>query len=307
MMINVRFARMIILGLICTFICCLTGCSADSDTLRTGRAAAVTGSKTGDSQIACRAAGTAGDSPECRAAMNGRNFNRNRDPEPASKPAAAPLTLGQLIRKYPNAIKTNGPRTKEIALTFDDVPDPRFTPQILNVLRRYRVKATFFIVGRRAAKHPALVRRIVSEGHSIGNHSYNHPQFTKLSLRQFRSQIMRAENIINKIAGFRPRLIRPPYGEITEQQLKWAEAQGYKLVNWNVDSLDWKGLSSQQVKHNILSRAGKGSIILQHGGGGVGSNLKGTIEALPDVIESLRRKGYTFVTVPEMLNVPEQK
>ncbi|SEN35394.1 polysaccharide deacetylase family sporulation protein PdaB [Paenibacillus sophorae] len=306
-MIDARFARMIILGLICTFICCLAGCSADSDTHRTGTSAAAPGSETGGSQIAGRAAGTAGESLECPIGKNGSNLTRSADREPASQPAAAPLTLGQLIRKYPNAIKTNGPRIKEIALTFDDVPDPRFTPQILDVLRRYRVKATFFIVGRRAAKHPALVKRIVREGHSIGNHSYNHPQFTKLSLRQFRSQIKRAENIINKIAGFRPRLIRPPYGEITEQQLKWAEAQGYKLVNWNVDSLDWKGLSRQQVKRNILSHAGKGSIILQHGGGGTGSNLKGTIEALPDVIETLRRKGYTFVTIPEMLNVPEQK
>ncbi|WP_233277810.1 polysaccharide deacetylase family protein [Paenibacillus durus] len=304
MMINARFARMIILGLICAFISCLAGCSPDSDT-RT--AAAASESETGGSQIACRASGTAGNSLECPAEANGRNFDRNRDREPASRPASAPLTLGQLIRKYPNAIKTNGPRTKEIALTFDDVPDPRFTPQILNVLRRYRVKATFFIVGRRAAKHPALVRRIVREGHSIGNHSYNHPQFTKLSLRQFRSQILRAENIINKIAGFRPRLIRPPYGEITEQQLKWSAAQGYKLVNWNVDSLDWKGLSREQVKRNILSHAGKGSIILQHAGGGTGSNLKGTIEALPDVIETLRRRGYTFVTVPEMLNVPVER
>ncbi len=306
-MIEVRFARMIILGLICTFICCLSGCSSDPDACRTGSARGGSESEPGGSHIACHAPWTLEASSKRPALKNERHLTRSAEREPASKPAAAPLSLGQLIRKYPNAIKTNGPRLQRIALTFDDVPDPRFTPQILDVLRKYRVKATFFIVGNRAAKHPALVKRIVREGHSIGNHSYSHPQFPKLGMRQFRSQIIRTERIIGRITGFRPRLIRPPYGEITEQQLKWAEARGYKLVNWNVDSLDWKGLSRAQVKRNILSHAGKGSIILQHGGGGTGSNLRGTIEALPDVIETLRRKGYTFVTVPDMLNVPERK
>jgi len=85
------------------------------------------------------------------------------------------LNMSQLIRKYPETIKTRGPRVKSIALTFDDVPDPRFTPQLLDVLRRYHVKATFFVVGSRAKKHPDLVARIVREGHAIGNHSYTIP------------------------------------------------------------------------------------------------------------------------------------
>lgn len=194
-----------------------------------------------------------------------------------------------------------------VALTFDDVPDPRYTPQLLDVLRKYKVKATFFVVGSRAEKHPALVARMVREGHAVGNHSYNHPQFTKLSVNQFRTQVVRTENIIQLLAGYKPRLIRPPYGDINEQQLKWAKARGYKLVNWNVDSLDWRGLSKAQVKHNILSRAGRGAIILQHGGGGRGSNLQGTLQALPDIIRTIRSKGYSFVTVPQMLQVSKDK
>ncbi|MHA6528974.1 polysaccharide deacetylase family protein [Paenibacillus sp. BAC0078] len=217
------------------------------------------------------------------------------------------LTLSQLIRKYPETIKTQGPRRKHIALTFDDVPDPRFTPQVLNVLRKHHVKATFFIVGSRAAKHPDLVKRIIREGHAVGNHSYNHPQFGKISVNEFRSQIIRTENIIDALAGYKPRLIRPPYGDINEQQLQWAKAHGYKLVNWNVDSLDWRGLSRSQVRNNIVSHAGKGSIILQHGGGGRGSNLRGTIQALPEVISIMRNRGYTFVTVPQMLQVNKEK
>jgi peptidoglycan/xylan/chitin deacetylase (PgdA/CDA1 family) len=217
------------------------------------------------------------------------------------------LTLSQLLKKYPETFLTQGPRNQMIALTFDDVPDPRFTPQLLDVLRKYHVKATFFVVGSRAEKHPALVARIIREGHVVGNHSYNHPEFGKISLNEFRTQIIRTENIISAQAGYKPRLIRPPYGDISEAQLKWAKAHGYKLVNWNVDSLDWRSLPKAQVRNNILAHAGKGSIILQHGGGGRGSNLQGTIQALPEVITIMRKRGYSFVTIPQMLQVTKNK
>ncbi|MDQ0194239.1 polysaccharide deacetylase family protein [Paenibacillus wynnii] len=217
------------------------------------------------------------------------------------------LTMSQLIRKYPETFKTGGPRIKSVALTFDDVPDPRFTPQLLDVLRKNQVRATFFVVGSRAKKHPDLVARIVREGHIIGNHSYNHPQFRKLRMKEFKAQILRTENIIQNIVGYKPKLIRPPYGEITEQQLEWAKSHGYKVVNWNVDSQDWKGLPKGEVKANILSAAGKGAIILQHGGGGPSSHLEGSIQALPEVIANLKQRGYTFVTVPQLLHVSKSK
>ncbi|WP_310550441.1 polysaccharide deacetylase family protein [Paenibacillus glufosinatiresistens] len=239
-------------------------------------------------------------------------------PAPASQPAGRqrpaaslekaepPLTLSQLIRRYPEIIRARGPRTREIALTFDDVPDPRFTPAILDVLKRSGVKATFFIVGSRAEKHPDLVARIVRDGHSIGNHSYNHPLFTKMGVAGFRSQILRTDAVLKRTAGYRSRLIRPPYGEITEKQLHWARSNGYRIINWNVDSQDWRGLSKAQVKRNVLSRAARGSIVLQHGGGGVGSDLSGTIKALPEIIGTLRARGYRLVTVPELLDLPER-
>lgn len=216
-------------------------------------------------------------------------------------------SLSQLYHKFPETIVTKGPRTKKIALTFDDVPDPRFTPAVLDILSKYHVHATFFVVGNRAEKHPGLVSRINREGHAIGNHSYDHPLFTKIPLSQFQNQILTTERRIQYIVGYKPKLIRPPYGDITEEQLKWAKKHGYKIVNWNVDSLDWKGISKEKVKSNILSSVGRGSIILQHAGGGVGSDLTGTIQALPEVIQNLRKKGYTFVTVPELLHIPEGK
>ncbi|MBT2287888.1 polysaccharide deacetylase family protein [Paenibacillus albidus] len=217
------------------------------------------------------------------------------------------LSLSELLRKYPETIMTRGPRSKSIALTFDDVPDPRFTPQLLDVLKQHHVRATFFVVGSRAEKHPALVARMIREGHVIGNHSYNHPQFAKLQMNEFKAQIIRTENILFSLSGYKPKLIRPPYGDINEQQLKWAKSHGYKLVNWNVDSLDWRGLPKAQVRNNIIAHTGRGSIILQHGGGGHNSNLKGTIQALPEVISILRKRGYTFVTVPQMLQVSQKK
>ncbi|AZK47419.1 polysaccharide deacetylase family protein [Paenibacillus lentus] len=215
---------------------------------------------------------------------------------------ARPMTLGELHSKYSETFKFSGPHVKQIALTFDDVPDPRFTPKVLDILKQHGVKATFFVVGNRAKKHPELLKRIHREGHIVGNHSYSHPLFKKKSALDFKNEIRRAEKIIEKIVGYKPRFIRPPYGEINEEQLKWAKQQGYKIINWNVDSLDWKALDKEKVKHNVLSAVGPGAIVLQHAGGGVGSNLSGTVEALPDIIRILRNRGYCFVTISELLH-----
>ncbi|WP_438350895.1 polysaccharide deacetylase family protein [Paenibacillus sp. FA6] len=236
--------------------------------------------------------------------QNDHTSSKNSKEQQQKKSSA---TLSELYRKFPETMKTRGPRGKKIALTFDDVPDSRFTPAVLDILAKHHVKATFFIVGKRAKDHPDIVRRIQREGHAIGNHSYDHPQFTKISLEHFQSQINTTEQILNDLIHYKPRLIRPPYGEITEEQLKWAKKQGYKIINWNVDSLDWKGISKDEVKKNILSHVGPGSIILQHAGGGIGSDLTGTIEALPEIILNLRKKGYTFVTVPELLQISVEK
>ncbi|WP_055108027.1 polysaccharide deacetylase family protein [Paenibacillus ihumii] len=212
-----------------------------------------------------------------------------------------PPSLGELRRKYSETFKFSGPRVKQIALTFDDVPDPRFTPQVLDILKIHGIKATFFVVGHRVEKHPDLLKRIYREGHQIGNHSYSHPLFKNKSVNEFQREILQTERIIYQTIGIKPRYIRPPYGEINEAQLKWAKKEGYRIINWNVDSLDWKGLNKDKVKQNILKSVGPGSIVLQHAGGGHGSDLTGTIKALPEIILSLKKRGYQFVTVPELL------
>ncbi|WP_018130257.1 polysaccharide deacetylase family protein [Effusibacillus pohliae] len=219
-----------------------------------------------------------------------------------------PLSLADLRRKYPSTFILSGPPTKrQVALTFDDGPDTVFTPQVLDVLKRYHVKATFFVVGNRALAHPELVQRMVREGHVVGNHSFSHANLPKLSDDQFHYQILHTEEILRPLIGYNPKLVRPPYGNINEPQILWLAGQGFKIINWNVDSLDWKGLNAAQVSTNVLAHVHPGNIILQHCAGGHGEDLTGTVQALPRIIEKLRADGVQFVTVPDLLNLPASR
>lgn len=233
--------------------------------------------------------------------------------QPVAKPSketsgqSQRLTLSQLVRKYPELLLLRGSAASgQVALTFDDAPDTTFTPQVLDVLKKYQVRATFFLVGAQAEKHPEMVKRIVREGHVIGNHSYSHKLFTKLSDDLFQSQVLQTQQTLKRLIGYSPRLLRPPYGEISESQLLWASEHGYRIVNWNVDSLDWKQLGQEKVISNILTNVKPGSIILQHSGGGPGQDLNGTVQALPTVIQTLKSRNLKMVTLPELLQVSKQ-
>ncbi|WNQ13975.1 polysaccharide deacetylase family protein [Paenibacillus aurantius] len=216
-----------------------------------------------------------------------------------------PMTLADLRNKYRSTFLLNGPGTKrEVALTFDDAPDANFTPQILDVLKRKGVKATFFVVGNRVLAHPDIVKRMVQEGHTIGNHSYNHANLPKLTDAEFRDQITKTDELIRQYTGFTPNIVRPPYGNIAEEQIQWLASQHKKIVNWNVDSLDWKGLSAKQVETNVLAHVHPGSIVLEHAAGGTGEDLSGTVLALPKIIDELRNDGVKLVTIPELLDIP---
>ncbi|THF76928.1 polysaccharide deacetylase family protein [Cohnella fermenti] len=222
------------------------------------------------------------------------------------KPSGA--SWAEMQRRYKGAFVLSAPKpSRQVALTFDDVPDRRYTPLVLNVLKQQRVKATFFVVGSRALQAPELVRRIHAEGHAIGNHSFDHPNFSKLGIAGMRKQIRATEAALQSTVGFAPRLIRPPYGEIRLSQLDWAQKMGYTVVNWDVDSSDWRQLSAPLVFRNVTSAVRPGSIILLHAGGGTGQNLYGTVKALPKLIEWLRASGYEPVTLPELLQLPESK
>ncbi|MFF2157088.1 polysaccharide deacetylase family protein [Paenibacillus chitinolyticus] len=217
------------------------------------------------------------------------------------------LSLAEIHHKYPAVFRMRGTsQGKKVALTFDDGPDLNYTPQVLDILKKHQVKATFFVIGSRAQTHPEIIRRMVREGHVVGNHSYSHPFMPKLTASEFSSQIMRTQEVIKPLTGYTPRLVRPPYGAINEEQVRWMSDHHLLAVNWDVDSLDWKGLSGKQVYHNIVDNARAGSVILQHSAGGNDKHdLSGTVTALPDLIRSLKSSGYRLVTVPELMGVPK--
>ncbi|MFD2331558.1 polysaccharide deacetylase family protein [Cohnella sp. GCM10020058] len=225
------------------------------------------------------------------------------------KPASAPVSWSELQRRYRGVfvLRASSSGGRRVALTFDDVPDSRYTPLVLNVLKRKRVRATFFVVGSRAAKHPGLLKRIVNEGHAVGNHTYSHPELPKLNLGQVKREIERTGTTIRTTVGFEPTMIRPPYGDIRPAQLEWAKSRGYTVVNWDVDSQDWRQIPAGVVLRNAIKGLRPGSIVLMHAGGGTGQNLFGTVNALPKLIDQLRANGYELVTVPELLHIPERR
>jgi peptidoglycan/xylan/chitin deacetylase (PgdA/CDA1 family) len=216
-----------------------------------------------------------------------------------------PPSLENTQNKIHRDILTNGPGTKrEIALTFDDAPDANFTPKILDILKKNGVTATFFVVGWRVEAYPDIVKRIVDEGHILGNHSYSHANLPKLNDDAFHEQIIKTDRLIEKFTGFTPNIVRPPYGSVTARQVRWLVTQKKIIVNWDVDSLDWKGLKAEPIARNVLNHVHAGAIILQHSGTGTGGDLSGTVDALPRIIDELKSEGFKLVTIPQLLGIP---
>ena len=208
------------------------------------------------------------------------------------------------VEKYHYAF--SGPYNKaEVALTFDDGPDDVFTPLILDKLQKYDVKATFFLLGSNIEKFPEMAKQIAAAGHVIGNHTYSHPKLTEMSDEDYHDQIQKSDEIIQKLVGYKPRFFRPPYGAISESQVQWATAQKMMVIQWSIDTLDWQGLSAQKITETVVDNVLPGSIILQHHAPGV--PLQGSVDALDDIIPSLRQQGVRFVTLPEMFNVTKEK
>ncbi|HET7559015.1 MAG TPA: polysaccharide deacetylase family protein [Limnochordia bacterium] len=212
---------------------------------------------------------------------------------------AEPLDL---VGMFPNLVFRQGLKwPKMIALTFDDGPDYRFTPQILNILDQKGVQATFFITGVRAEAAPDVLRRIQNSGHEIENHGYKHLKMDVLTDAQIKQNLDQGADVIKRITGIQPTYFRPPYGALDVASTQAIAQDGYKIVLWTIDSLDWRGLSPVQIKANVLPKVAPGEIILFHCAGGEGEDLDGTVGALPGLIDALRSEGYTLVTVRRLL------
>lgn len=208
------------------------------------------------------------------------------------------------VVKVAKAPAATTPKTKQtsngsggkVALTFDDGPGT-YTPQILAVLKEYGVKATFFEIGENAAAHPDYVKQIISDGHIIGDHTYTHPDLTKLSYDGQMDEIGKAKTTIEGIAGNSVRYFRPPYGSYNADTDKVTATLGLERILWNVDPRDWSGVSSDAILQNVLANTKSGSIVLMHDGV---ANSKETAKALPQIIDGLRAKGFNLVTIPEL-------
>ena len=179
---------------------------------------------------------------------------------------------------------------------------------MLDILKHYDVKVTFFALGRCAHQNPDMVKRIVNEGHIIGNHTYDHLDITKIPADQVREQIQKTEDEIYQIVGFRTALFRPPFGFLNDESARIVVALGYKIILWNIDSYDWMGLTGPAVASRVLVNITPGSIVLMHNAcdGSVEAGT-GTAQSLPFIIETLKAEGYVFTTVSTMLNIPAYK
>ena len=188
---------------------------------------------------------------------------------------------------------------KLIALTFDDGPYPIFTPLLLDMLRKYHIPATFFLIGRDAEQWPEITRRIEEDGNEIGNHTYSHPNLDQETPAEVREEVLRGRDVLWSIAHDPAvkSLMRPPHGRYTLTTLRTVQGIGYHVVLWTDDSGDRRTLTPQHIANDMLRHASAPDIVLLHSG------KLATIEALPTVIEHFRRAGYRFVTVGEMLKL----
>ncbi len=198
--------------------------------------------------------------------------------------------------------------TDSVALTFDDGPSPD-TESLLNVLKIYNARATFFLIGQAAECYAPIAQRIVCEGHEIGNHSYSHPIYLYCGAHETRRELQQAQASIEKATGVRPLLARPPCGVRTRAYFKAARELGLTTVQWTCTGFDWKQRSAKQIAHSVLKDVNAGSIILLHDGDSTGKrHRRETVAALPLIFDGLRERGLHVAPLSQLLGVkPERK
>lgn len=184
---------------------------------------------------------------------------------------------------------------KVLSISFDAAWGCANTEGILDILDRYDVKTTFFLVGFWAEKYPELVAELVARGHEIGNHSATHPHMSQLTQAQIREELRQCSELVRSITGKPTTLFRPPYGEYNDDVVRVARAEGYECVQWNVDSLDWKNLGTQNMISQCTKSVHPGDIVLFH------NDSKYILEALPTILEYYTQAGYRIIPVSQLL------
>lgn len=215
-------------------------------------------------------------------------------------------TVYPLQTKYPNIMLYKADTLEKVlALTFDDGPDVRYTPLILDVLKKHDVKATFFLLGTRVDRYPQVAKRIAEEGHTIGNHTYWHPDLTQSGPEQLTWEIEKNAEALEATIGETSSYFRAPYGALNETLVEKLGELGYRGIGWSVDSLDWKSLSKDEIIDHMIQGVHPGAIILMHSAGHWSQNLSGTVAALDELIPLLQDQGYSFITIPQMWELHE--
>lgn len=215
-----------------------------------------------------------------------KNKNEMKEPNPKRKAV-----------KLPQKSKLD-PNKKAIALTFDDGPNPATTTKILDALKKNKGHATFFVLGSRVQYYPGMLADILKGGNEIGNHSYNHPLLTRLSLDEAVKQVKDTQQLIEKASGYTPTHFRPPYGG-TNQDIN--HAIGMKVTLWDVDPEDWKIRNSQQITNRVLSHAADGRTVLMH------DIYESSAQAAVKIIHELTKQGYQLVTVSELEQLKKER
>jgi peptidoglycan/xylan/chitin deacetylase (PgdA/CDA1 family) len=194
-----------------------------------------------------------------------------------------------------------------VALTFDDGPMPPYTGQVLDILREEGVPATFFVIGKNAEKYPELVRRIVAEGHQVGNHTYNHLDLLKADRATIADEVDRTNKAIAAITGAPAKVVRPPHGFRDAVVLEVMAERGLKVVEWSVLSRDWTNPGVETIANRTLNKVKSGAVILLHDGDGIAAEAlrDQTVAATRLIIRELKARGYKFVTVDEILKTEE--
>ena len=181
-----------------------------------------------------------------------------------------------------------------VALTFDDGPNPIYTPQVLRILKKYHVKATFFVMGWAAQKYPNLIHDIIADGNAVANHSWSHPKLTQISQQRLYEEVVRSRNAIAKAVGKPPVCLRPPFGMGNKRVGRFIRQQGMIMVPMGFNSFDYKRPGYRKIASQVINNARSGQVFLLHDGP---KRREQTVKALPLIIKGIRAKGLGFSAI----------
>ncbi|WP_433517267.1 polysaccharide deacetylase family protein [Nonomuraea sp. CA-143628] len=207
---------------------------------------------------------------------------------------AAPAKSATVAQAKAKAVDCADEQVKCIALTFDDGPG-KYAGTLLDTLKKYNAKATFFLEGQYVKSRPAFVKRMAKEGHELGNHSYTHKNFTTIEPGAIKSEIQKTQDAVKKAAGVEPKLLRPPYGMLDLQTSEVAAGFGMPMILWTAGSRDWATKNSAEIKKQTLAVAKRDGIILMH------DWVKQTVDVMPSLVQLLQSRGYTLVKVSDII------